>query len=307
MIERHHDYILEIPFLASGANVIAEPLQLDTDAPFLLRGRGIRIAPPTSTRAQTNVQLMRFRYKNQAGEYLAQIPLVTPQDFQFAYGQGGNYKPVYPEQPYPPGGTIEVDLYNDGPDATNVQIIFRGVKIFRDGAFPDPTYPAKCRALDFTYQSGKGTPTDAALILQPTGAGSELRQMAFNTRSDADFVLRGGQAGNWDGDLGDGGLYSTFGYTELFIQLMDANLKPYSNVPIHIDWLFGNAGGNAIPGEFLALGNSAPGLFVPEIYLPKNSIMFFDLIRRDGPYIGVTDALPVRISIAWIGSKVYAQ
>lgn len=302
MIERHHDYILQIASLPSGSSVQSYPLPIDTDAPFLLRARGLRIAPPTATRAQTNVQLMRFRYKNAAGEYLAQIPIQTPADFALAFGQAGHYRPVYPQQAYPPGSVIEVDLFNDGPDATNVQVIFRGVKLFNDGAIPAPTYPAKCRALDFTYQTGKGTAQDPALILQTTDA---LRQQPLNIRSDADFALRAGQAGLWTSS-GQGGTYSTNGYTELYVRLYDANLKPYSNIPIHIDWLFGNAGGTALP-SFIQLGNSAPGLFVPEIYLPKNGVLFYDLFRQDAPYVGVTDALPVRISMAWIGSKVYEQ
>ena len=302
MIERHHDYILQIPSLPSGSSALSQPIPIDTDAPFQVRARGLHIAPPTATRSQANVQNLRFRYKNAAGEYLSSIPVKTPQDFAMAFGQGGNYRPVYPQQNYPPGGSIEVDVFNDGPDITNLQVIFRGVKLFRDGAFPNPTYPPRCTAREFVYQTGKGTSTDAPLILATT---SELRQQMFNINSDADFVLRAGQAGSWTSS-GAAGLYSTFGYTELYVQLFDANLKPYSNVPIHIDWLFGNAGGTSLP-SFTALGNAAPGLFVPEIYLPKNSIMYFNLFRRDAPYVSVTDSLPVRISMAWIGSKVFAS
>jgi hypothetical protein len=302
MIERHHDYVLTIPTLASGASVLSEPIKIDTDAPFLARARGLHIAPPTGTRNQTNVQFLRFRFKNAAGEYTSQIPIQTPADFALAFGQGGHYRPIYPQQPFPPGGVIEVDVYNDGPELTNLQVIFRGVKLFKDGAIAAPGYPPECTARDFTYQTGKGTATDPPLVLATT---SSLIQQIFNVRSDADFVLRGGQAGLWTSS-GAGGLYSPFGYTELYCQLFDANLKPYSNAPLHIDWLFGNGGGTQLPG-FTALGNSAPGLFVPEIYIPKNGALYFNLIRNDAAYVGVTDALPVRISMAWIGSKIYGS
>lgn len=300
MTERHHDYVLNIASLPSGTSVQSFPLPLDTDAPFALRRRGIHIAPPTGTRSQANVNLLRFRYKNAAGEYLAQLPIQASQDFWQAFGQNGQYRAVYPEQLYPPGGVIEVDVFNDGPDITNLQIIFGGSKLFRDGAIPALTYPSPCRALDFTYQSGKGTSTDAPLILATT---SQLTQMPFNVQSDADFVLRGGQAGLWS-SAGDG-TYSPFGYTELFIQLFDENLKAYSNAPIHIDWLFGNAGGTEL--GFRSLGNSAPGLIVPEIYIRKNGALYFNLTRNDAAYVGVTDALSVRLAIAWIGSKVYGS
>ncbi len=302
MRERHHDYILEIPSLPAGEALLSQPLLIDTDSPFLGRARGLHLAPLAETRSQSpQVESMRFRYKNAAGEYLAPIGIQTPQDFWSAFGNGGNYRPIYPQQPYPPGSVIEVDIWNDGEeDITNLQVIFRGVKLFKDGAIASPTYPARCRPLDFTYLTGKGTPTDPALIMATT---SELRQQVLNIKSDADFALRGGQAGNWTSSGADG-VYSPFGYTELYIQLKDANLKPYSNVPIHIDWLFGNAGGSDLPAD-KQLGNAAPGLLVPEIYLEKNSVLYFDLFRRDSAYTGVTDSLPVRLSMAWIGTKIF--
>lgn len=302
MIERHFDYILQIASIAPGVTINPGTLILDTDAPFLCRGVGLHIAPPTGTRAQTDVQECLFSFKNQAGADLAQFPIQTAQYFGLAFGQNGIYRPVWPQQPYPPGGAIQCSFTNNSADTlVNLQIIFRGVKLFADGAIPNPTYPARFRPIDFTYQTGKGTQNDQPIVLATTDS---RYQLPLQINGDADFVLRDGQAGLWD-STGAGGLYSTFGYTELYIQLMDATLRPYSNLPIHIDWLFGNAGGTDLP-SFTKLGNSAPGLLVPEIYLPKNSVMFYNLFRQDAAYVGVTDALPVRISLAWIGSKVYA-
>jgi len=300
-VERHHDYILQIPSLDSGQALNPFTLPLDLDAPFLCRGVGLHISPP-STRLQTDLQACLFSFKNQAGADLAQQPIQTPAYFGLAFGQNGNYKAPWPQVPYPPGGVIQGTFVNDSAHTlTNLQIIFRGVKLFAEGAISNPTYPAVCRPLDFTYQTGKGTVADPALVLATTSA---LRGNILAINGDADFVLRGAQAGLWD-STGAGGVYSTFGYTELYIQLMDATGKPYSNLPIHIDWLFGNAGGQNGPA-FTALGNSAPGLVVPEIYMPKNSVLFYDLIRNDAAYVGVTDALPVRISIGWIGGKIYS-
>lgn len=302
MVERHQDYILVIPSIPAGQAAVNIPLNLDTDAPFMLRQRGLRVTPPVATRSQVQVRECRFRYTNQKGTYLAQQPIQTPQDFAFAFGQMGHYRPVYPQIAYAPGSTISVDLYNDsGVDITNAQVIFRGVKLYHDGANPNPTYPSPCRALSFDYQTGKGTATDGPIILDPT---SSLYQIPLSIRNDADFVTRGGQAGLWTSDGGGLG-YSTDGYTELYVTLMDQNLKPYSNIPIHIDWLFGNAGpGTASPGN--EFGNAMPGLFFPEIYIPKSQALYFNLFRLDAPYAGVTDNLPVRLSMGWIGSKVYA-
>jgi hypothetical protein len=306
MIERHQDYILSIPSLAPGASVLANPLVLDQDAPFLLRQRGIHVVPVAPGRSQVDALELSFRYKNATGDYLADAPIQTPTDFQMAFGQNGLYRPVYPQQPYPPGGVIETDLINNSGDTlTNTQLIFRGVKLFPDGSLSAPTYPRNCECRDFTYQTGKGTNTDPAIVLNPSGNGSQLYQVPLSILNDADFVLRGLQAGNWD-ESGDGGLYSTAGYTELYVQLFDAQLKPYSNMPIHINWLFGNAGGQTGAGQFTALGNATPGLLFPEIYIPRNSNLYFNIQRQDAPWNSIS-TLPVRIIMQWIGSKVYPR
>lgn len=301
MIERHQDYILTIPTLAAGQRFAGFPLPLDTDAPFLLRGRGIHIAASTTNRRQSDVLACSFRYKNAKGNYLADQLITTPQDYWGAFGQNGNYRPVWPQQTYQPGGQIVCDFFNGSANMlTNLQLIFRGVKLFQDGALSNPTYPASCKINEFTYQTGKGTLGDQPIILQTTDA---LYQLQLSIQNDADFVVRGAQAG---AALGTGGPYSPYGYTELYIQLFDHTLKPYSNAPIHIDWLFGNAGGPFKLSSFVNLGNSAPGLVVPEIYLQKNRSIYYNLFRNDAPYIPITDDLPTRLQFAWIGSKVYA-
>src|ERR1035437_362058 len=177
MIERHHDYILNIATIPAGGFIENYPLPIDTDAPFCCRGRGLHIAPPTesrtgpATRDQSNIQYLRFQFRNASGESLQQIPVYAPQDFAGAYGQAGHYRPVYPQQVYPPGGNIIVSIWNDGPqDITNLQVIFRGVKLFPDGSRPVRTYPPKCRVMDFTYQTGKGTQTDGPIVLPTTSS-----------------------------------------------------------------------------------------------------------------------------------------
>lgn len=304
MIERHFDYILVIPSIPAGESRLSIPLEIQTDAPFRLCGRGLRVTPPVSTRSQAQVREVRFRYTNEVGNFLAQQPIQSMADFNFAYGQSGVFKPVWPQRTYPPGATISVDVINDSATAiTNLQVMFRGKKLYRDGALPNPTYPPNGRGRDFTYQCGKGTPTDAAIVMDVTSA---IRQIPLSILADADFVLRAGQLGLSTYD-GGGGLYSTIGYTELYVQLFDSDLRPYSNIPIHVDSLFGSAEGTGMTGSLdTSLGNAAPGLLVPEIYLPKNSVLFFNLIRNDAAYTGVADALPVKLNIAWVGQKVYA-
>lgn len=300
MIERHHDYILQVPSLPAGQSIVEFPLPIDTDAPFLARGVGLHVSPRPGALNQSDVRSMRFAYKNAVGADAQQIPIQTPQFFHSAFGQGGNYRPIYPQKPYPPGGNIVVSAYNDGiHDLTNLQIIFRGVKLYKDGQIPAPTYPSPCRPLEFLYQTGKGTADDAPIILNTTDV---VRQIPLIIKADADFVCRAVQMGLWSQLGGNAGQYAT-SYVEVYVQLMDAQQQPYSNLPIHIDWIFGQANSINYSRE---LGNSAPGLIVPELYVPKSRALLFDLYRRDAPYVGDIGALPARFSMAWIGSKVYS-
>jgi hypothetical protein len=305
MIERHQDYVLTIPSIAAGKSILSYPFQLGSDGPFILRGVGMRITPPAATRSQIDVTQAEWRFTNRAGAYVMKDPIATPQYFGNAFGQNGFFKPVYGQLSYPPLGIINVDYTNYSPRTiNNLQIMFRGVTLFADGQVPNPTYPPKCSPLDFTYQSGKGSTTDPAIILQTT---DDTGQRLFQVDGDADFVIGGAYGGQYT-STGDGGLYSTTGWTELYVQLFDANLKPYSNVPVHIDWLMGSALGTGQGGTYQFItANSAPGLFYPEIYLPKNRLLYYRLIRNDAAYTGVTDSLPVRIAISWVGRKVYAS
>lgn len=305
MVERHYDYIFTVPLIPAGGFIKGYPLKLDSDAPFQCRGIGLRITPPVATRQQTNLLSTRFNWTNRTGAYLAQDVVPSVQFFAGAWGQGGRFRPVHPQQPYQPSGVINVDLFNDsGQDLTNAQFMFRGTKLYADGIVGNPTYPQQVvRTQQFWYQSGKGSDQDQPLILTTT---DDTGKRLLRINGDADFVLRGGLAGLYTSS-GNGGAYSTTGYTELYAQIFDNRQMPYSNAPMHIDWLFGGGLGNMSVNYSGGLsGPAAPGLFVPEIYLPRNNVLYYQLTRNDAAYTGVVDALPVRMSIAWIGTKVYA-
>lgn len=305
MVERFYIYNFVVPTIPAGGYLKGYPFKLEGDAPFQCRGLGLRITPPVASREQTNLWSTRYNFTNRTGAYLAQEAVPSIQFFAGAWGQGGRYRPVRPQQPYPPAGVINVDLFNDsGQELTNVQFLFAGTKFYEDGIVGNPTYPQKVvRTQSFDYQSGKGSEGDQALILTTT---DDTGKRVLRINGDADFVLRGGTAGLWTSS-GDGGLYSTTGYTELYAQIFDNRQMPYSNAPIHVDWLFGGGLGNMSVNYSGGLsGPAAPGLFVPEIYLQRNNILYYQLTRNDAAYTGVVDALPVRMSIAWNGTKVYA-
>jgi hypothetical protein len=135
---------------------------------------------------------------------------------------------------------------------------------------------------------------------------SELRQtIIFQVRPDADFVLMGGQAT---------APFSSDGRTfaEVGIILRDFNKKAYSNDFIPLDVLFG---AGSFPATIpigstpsfispLGPGPGQPGLAVPQIYLPKNHQLLYDLKRTDGSG-GANQAETFVIN--FIGQKAFAR
>ena len=50
-------------------------------------------------------------------------------------------------------------------------------------------------------------------------------------------------------------------------------------------------------------GPASPGLLYPEIYVPKNNLLYIDVLRADVAYAG---AAQVDLPIAFLGMKVFA-
>jgi hypothetical protein len=119
----------------------------------------------------------------------------------------------------------------------------------------------------------------------------------FLDRNDADYVVRGGQA-----DLG--------GAFEVFITVRDEDEKPYSNDAVHLDVLFGSSnmgpafdvGGAAVAP--IGGGPNSQGLFFPELYVPKNHVLYFDVSRDDAFAAGAAVAT---VSIPFTGQKVFEK
>ena len=272
--------------------------RLDTDAPFELRSRAVRQAYTTGLN-QSGLQYLVTRWSGPAQDYRQQA--LVPETLQLAnYGQVGNPKPVFPPVRYPANGVIQVDIQNNGPSAiTNLTFFWRGVKLFPWDTVPAYTYPPSFAALSFSYPL-------AVLALGPT----ELRQnQIFQVKADADFVLRAGQA-TAPFSTGSGGAQRML--AEVAIILKDFNSKPYSNDYVPLDILFGAATWPAtipidVAPQFLSpfgTGPAVPGLFYPEIYIPKNHQMWYDIIRTDG---AVNANQNEDLTINLIGSKVFAR
>ncbi len=306
LIERHFDYVLgpnqdsRLGTLKAGTS-IQTTLGMDSDAPFLLRSRAVRVRPDVDdsfAQRDLNFLLMKFSGPGQLyrQQNLIRQTLVGPYGGQF-----GNPMPVYPEIFYPRQATINVSLANDGPrDLANVTLYFRGVKLFSPGQVKAYEYPSQFGLLPYVYPQGTYSQTDGLTLIRQLPVTTGPQRFTFKVKPDADFVLRGGQAG--DDPRAD---HPT---AEVFFTIRDEDEKPYSSDAVHADVLFGNSWGfptyiNAIQSP-VGTGPNAPGLFYPEIYVPKNHLIYFDVSRDDG---FVSGAVPVDYPLSFIGQKVFQK
>lgn len=275
MIERHQDYQLNITELPAGGLQGVE-LFLDSDAAFAARWVKQRFTPEAASGQWS------YRFRAPSGAYQSS-------DFRFdTFGRGtlirGN--PLYPQMIYPAGGSIVVDINNiAGVELDNVKLLFRGSKLFPDDSIPAPTYPPVCSILPQVI------PITVGPIAQNNGAGNLNNQI--NIPTDWDFVLR---YANADPFLLAGGNGT---YDQLYAQLKDDKQKPFSNVPIHIDDLFGSQSSTATGSVTTA--PFWPGVFTPEIYIPANKILYFDLFRTD------TAGGNVTMQFSFGGARVYKR
>ena len=303
--ERHQDYVLgpnqdsRLAAVAAGAVITGVTLQLDHDAPFVLRARAYRVQYDSLTsRTQQNLNFVNVRYAGPLRDFRQQG--FIPQNLVMPYGgQGGAWKALSHQIVYPSGGVIQLDLVNTSADVlTNLTFYFRGVKLYPLGINPSYTYPQKCRMLPFVYPIMPITATNPYGAVQNLGTNETRVIQIFQCQNDADFVFRYGQAGSQ---------YAPFPL-EVGIILRDENQKPFSNDYVHYETLFGpclgnfNTGGVTIPA--IGTGNALPSCMFPEIYVPRNHVLYYDIQRADSGFAGAATIPSFPINL--VGSKVYS-
>lgn len=309
MIQRHFDYVLgpnqdsRLASVAAGQTITGIALKLDTDAPFVLRSRAMRIQYNASRQqtgnaaAGTGLNHLLMRWAGPDRDYRAQS-LVRQSLYGPYFGQIGNPIPVHPQVTYPSGGTIWVDVANDGSDVlTNLTMYFRGVKLFSPGAVKSYTYPAVFGLLPYVWPQGRYSDTDGLTLVRSIQVTQGPLRQTFRAKGDADCVIRGGQAGL---SFGDNVPF------EIFITLRDEDEKSYSNDAVHLDVMFGNSDFGGVYGGIapIAGGPNSPGLFYPEIYVPQNHLMYCDITRADAYVAGAT---AVDLPLQFIGQKVFQK
>ena len=302
--ERMQDYVFDVPTIPGGTLLNALTFRLEADYPFELRSMAARI-PYDQNGAQNGLQLVSLRWSGPDSDYKQDAPV--PLNFLLGpyFGQLGNPRPVWPPVQYPRNGVITLDVGWGGAaqvSLTGLQIFFRGVKLYPKGALslssPSSTYSKTMARSPLPFWYPASAQVNASLPLVTLAVTDNRLLVPFAPENDSDFVFRFGQAG------------PTVGTWEVFLTLRDEAQKPYSNAPIHADILFGRSVfPTAYPvgptPNFVAAvgpGASQPGLIVPEIYIPKNHRMWFDIARNDAAYAG---AAPIAYPMTFGGMKVF--
>lgn len=302
LFERHQDYVMSLGTLDPGQLLQGFTLSLDPDAPFILRSIAIR-CQYNQARQQAGLQSVALRYTGTGNDYKQQA--LIPVGLNMAYfGQQGNPKPLSVPITYPQNGTITVDMQNQGTATlTNVQLFFRGVKLFQPGAVRMATYPPKMRTQNWIYSDSplSVAPNGTIATNLPANTVTQGQQYIFRPDPDSDFVLR---------SIGWGPVNAALQPYEIFMLLQDVDNKPFANAPVHLDVLCSNPfGGAPYPcgDEFIepiGTGFVAPGLFFSEIYVPRNSLLYYNIVRDDAQFTGQGE---VSVPLIFSGSKVYAQ
>jgi hypothetical protein len=274
MIERHHDYALTIPSLPPGGlNELNIPL--DSDAPFALRL--VRSRNLAAFGGAWKIQNYKRQFQSSDFRTDFVYPQVAASPALVPFPSRG--APMFPQMIYPASSQLIVSVSNpnDTP-LTNVIMLFRGSKIYRDGAVASYTYPPKFSPLTFIYSK---------VIPQVPLVGSVLGNQ-IQIQTDADFVFRAGAF--------DPFTISAYPETapagtvqELYVQMRDQDGKAYSNQPIHVDDLFGQGIPTTYPAVTFPSTHSInddavlewSGLITPEIYLPSQTSLYFDVFRND--------------------------
>lgn len=275
--QRHYDYVLgpnqdaRLHSVAAGAVITGLFLEMDSDAPFVLTGRAVRHAY-TSALTQTNLRGVKTKWTGPTRDYRHQGYILESLQMAY-YGQFGNPKPIVPGILYPPRSVLILDLKNTGAAITDLSFYFRGFKLFPQGAVPAYTYPRRFASQTFSYP----------VPVSQLGVSETRLNQIFTCKQDADFVLRAGQGIT---------ISSVGGRTlaEVAIRLKDHQKNPYSNDFVPFDILFGAGAFPAVvpvgpTPSFVrpfGTGPGQPGLLYPEIYVPMNHQLLYDLQRADG-------------------------
>lgn len=282
MIERHQDYLLEITELENSA--ILGPLQvpMDSDAPFVLRAiGGYYIADAGGAEETVNnlPALLKIRYADGDSNWLQtqRTPGLLNQT------AGTDYVPLRRHVTYPARGVIRLEVENiSGGTLAGLVLVFRGVKLFPGSGANSPIYAP-------TYPICYTQETFQYAVNFSLAAGAEQLDVPININGDADFAWRGTLA---ETDPAT----ETASFETLEVRVKDWNQKYYAGDGT------GGGGGAWIRATrlFSDSASYAPGLWYPELYIPRGRQFYMDL-RNVG--VGLTAAGQFTLE----GAKIFTR
>lgn len=264
-------------------------IKIDPDAPFLLTGVCVWNSNPDIDTVFDGQAALRFQRPD--GRYIQRALTSTNLLFpgnQYNQGLTPNAalrSPIRPGVLYPPNSVITLDILGL-PSSASLQlltIVFCGINLYQTGSIWDPKYPAKWKGR--TYLDNLTIPSYSSFN------GASVNNI-FNVQNDADFVW---QVGVYtDFGAGTSGDTPIAQLRNLGVIFRDYTYKPYMNdyVPIGLVFPF--------------LSAQAPGYLYPEIYIPRNGQMLFDiapLTGNEAPPAGP----PITVVLGLKGMKVYPQ
>jgi len=265
MIERPQWNVYEFDNTTAAAAYAQAGVEipLDTDAPFRCFGIAIYIFNSSNVPlgSQDNLNFtLRFTRSDRAylQRHLIAAQQLNPYDTQAVDGAGGQtapfysyFSPIVPNLFFPASGSIMIDFAEPvGVTLGAALIVFCGTKLYGDGSIWAPTRdPRKPSRPYFGYS------------IQFNAANLPILNQVLQISPDADFAWQyGAQTDQPLTGFSPVGVQRNIG-----IRIRDWTGKSYMNGYIPLDLIFG-------------FNNSqTPGLVYPEIYIPKNQVLFMDL------------------------------
>lgn len=282
MIERHQDYTLPITEMVNGA--ILSPLQIgtDTDAPFVLRAVGgyyITDAGGIGEAVANLPALLRVRIGDSDNNWLqtGRVPGLVAQTV------GTDYIPLRRHVAYPARGVIRVQVENvSGGTLNGIVLVFRGVKLFPGSGVSAPVYAP-------TYPACYTQETFQYTVNFDLAAGTQQLDVPININDDADFV--------WRGTL----IETDATIASNSAQVLEVRVKDWTQKYYSGDGTGGGIGAwIRAPRLFAETTTYAPGLWYPELYIPRGRQFYMDL-RNVG--VGLRSAGQICLE----GAKIFTR
>lgn len=282
----HYDYLVRVGSIAAHTKGPLVDLAIMPGAPFCLRGIGgynvvpAGAGPPVVSRLNDCL----LTWADSSDNFLQNQPIGMGPGGLMGANVGGDwptgginalYEPVYNQVVFAPNSVLQFQVTNNSlATLGDVRIVFRGTKLFYDERIYCPSYPSRYTSQPFQYPV-QFPFSSTALSTITVPASTILRSIQVPAQG-TDFVLRGGVMEVITGSIAD-----------VEIKLMDQSERPYSNDFIHWNWLFSN--------QFA----QRPGIWYPEIYLPKNRMVLMDIQQ--------VEAAEGVFSLVFEGSRVFPR